>query len=61
MQLQAINKRVIRKYMLIITLGASPVAQWLRIRLTIQGTQVRSLAGELDPTCLEAAKPTLRN
>ena len=32
------------------------VVQWLRIRLPMQGTQVRSLVRE-DPTCHEATKP----
>ena len=31
---------------------ASLVAQWLRIRLPMQGTRVRALARE-DPTCCE--------
>jgi len=35
-------------------LGTSLVAQWLRIYLPMQGTQVRSLVQE-DPTCLCAA------
>ena len=36
--------------------GASLVAQWLRIHLPMQGTQVRALVRE-DPTCLRATKP----
>ena len=36
------------------------MAQWLRIRLPMQGTQVRSLARE-DPTCHGAAKPVCHN
>ena len=32
------------------------VAQWLRIRLSMQGTRVQSLGRE-DPTCRGAAKP----
>ena len=36
--------------------GASLVAQWLRIRLPVQGTWVRALARE-DPTCCGATKP----
>ena len=35
---------------------ASLVAQWLRIRLPMQGTQVRALVRE-DPTCHGATKP----
>ena len=36
--------------------GTSLVAQWLRIRLPMQGTRVRALVWE-DPTCCGAAKP----
>ena len=32
--------------------GASLVAQWLRIHLPVQGTQVQALVLE-DPTCVE--------
>ena len=39
---------------------ASLVAQWLRIRLPIQGTQVRALVRE-DPTCREVTKPVRHN
>ena len=39
-----------------ITMGTSLVAQWLRIRLPMQGTQVRSLVWE-DPICRGATKP----
>ena len=35
---------------------ASLVAQWLRIRLPVQGTRVRALVWE-DPTCRGAARP----
>ena len=38
----------------------SLVAQWLRIRLPMQGTQVRALIRE-DPTCRRAAKPVRHN
>ena len=41
-------------------LRASLVAQWLRIRLPVQGTQVRALVRE-DPTCCGATKPVHRN
>ena len=34
------------------------MAQWLRIRLQMQGTQVRALVQE-DPTCCRAPKPDL--
>ena len=36
--------------------GASLVAQWLRVRLPMQGTRVRALAWE-DPTCRGATGP----
>ena len=39
---------------------ASLVAQWLRIRLPTQGTQIRSLVWE-DPTCRGATKPVCHN
>ena len=40
--------------------GASPVAQWLRISLPMQGAQVRALVQE-DPTCPGATKPVCHN
>ena len=39
---------------------ASLVAQWLRICLLMQGTQVRALVWE-DPTCHGAAGPVSHN
>ena len=39
---------------------ASLVAQWLRIRLPMRGTQVRALVRE-DPTCRGATKPVRHN
>ena len=39
---------------------ASLVAQWLRIRLPMQGTQVCALVRE-DPTCRRATKPVCHN
>ena len=41
-------------------IGASLVAQWLRIHLPIQGTWVRALVQE-DPTCHGATKPVRHN
>ena len=41
-------------------LGTSLVAQWLRIRLPMQGTWVRALVWE-DPTCRGATKPVCHN
>ena len=43
-----------------LALGASLVAQWLRIRLPMQGTGVRALVQE-DPTCHRTTKPERRN
>ena len=40
--------------------GTSLVAQWLRIRLPMQGTWVRALVRE-DPTCHGATKPVCHN
>ena len=40
--------------------GASLAVQWLRIRLPMQGTRVRSLVRE-DPTCCRATKPVRHN
>ena len=37
-------------------IGASLVAQWLRVCLLMQGTRVRALVWE-DPTCRGAAGP----
>ena len=39
---------------------ASLVAQWLRIRLPVQGTWVRALVWD-DPTCRGATKPVRHN
>ena len=41
-------------------LRASLVAQWLRVRLPMQGTRVRALVWE-DPTCRGATKPVSHN
>ncbi|XP_067596174.1 receptor activity-modifying protein 1 isoform X4 [Pseudorca crassidens] len=40
--------------------GTSLVAQWLRIRLPMQGSQVRALVWG-DPTCRGETKPTRHN
>ena len=40
--------------------GTSLVAQWLRIHLPMQGTQVQALVRE-DPTCCGATKPVSHN
>ena len=46
--------------MLIKKLGASLVAQWLRICPAMKGTPVQFLVQE-DPTCLGAMKPICYN
>ena len=43
-----------------VNMGASLVAQWLRICLLMQGTRVRALVWE-DPTCRGAAGPVSHN
>ncbi|KAJ8797854.1 hypothetical protein J1605_017056 [Eschrichtius robustus] len=43
-----------------LTRGISLVAQWLRIRLLMQGTWVRALVRE-DLTCCGATKPVRHN
>ena len=40
--------------------GTSLVAQWLTIRLPMQGTWVQAL-GQKDPTCRGATKPVHHN
>ena len=42
------------------TCRASLVAQWLRVRLPMQGTRVRALVRE-DPTCRRATKLVRHN
>ena len=42
------------------SIRASLVVQWLRIRLPMQGTQVCALVRE-DPTCCGATKPVRHN
>ena len=41
-------------------IGISLVAQWLRIRLPVQGAWVRAVVRE-DPTCRGATKPVRHN
>ena len=43
-----------------LVMGTSLVAQWLRIRLPMQGTRVQALFWE-DPTCCGAAKRVRHN
>ena len=42
------------------SMGASLVAQWLRICLPMQGTRVQALVWE-DPTCCGATRPVSHN
>ena len=54
-------KRVFSSSSLVkILLGASLVAQWLKICLPMQGTRVRALVWE-DPTCRGATGPVSHN
>ena len=55
-----ISRQREKKLMQKITYWASLVAQWLRIRLPMQGTQVRALVRE-DPTYCRATKPASHN
>ena len=56
-----INRRLAKKDVVSkINSGTSMVAQWLRIYLPIQGTQVRALVWE-DPTCCGATRPVSHN
>ena len=48
--------RIMILYISKVKIGASLVAQWLRIRLPMQGTRVRALVWE-DPTCRGATGP----
>ena len=48
------------KVLLKVAPWASLVAQWLRIRLPMQGTWVRALVWE-DPTCRGATRPVSHN
>ena len=57
---KTIKKMTIGTYISITLFGASLVAQWLRIRLPMQGTRVRALVQE-DPTCRGATKPVRHN
>uniref|UniRef100_A0A8C6C9H7 Melatonin receptor 1B n=1 Tax=Monodon monoceros TaxID=40151 RepID=A0A8C6C9H7_MONMO len=50
-----LNQNFCREHKKIVS-GASLVAQWLRVRLPMQGTRVHALARE-DPTCRGAAGP----
>ena len=54
-----VHRRVIHNSQKVDT-GTSLVAQWLRIRLPVQGTRVRALVWE-DPTCCRATKPACHN
>ena len=55
-----IDDRSIKTVLFKTNCGASLVAQWLRIRLPVQGTRVRALVRE-DPTCHGATKPVSHN
>ena len=48
------------KFTVKLKIGTSLVAQWLRIRLPMQGTWVQALVWD-DPTCRGATKPVCHN
>ena len=52
--------RTVWRFLKKLKIGASLVAQWLRICLLMQGTRVRALVWE-DPTCHGAAGPVSHN
>ena len=52
--------KTLRSFLEKLKIGTSLVAQWLRIRLPMQGTWVRALVRE-DPTCRGATKPVCHN
>ena len=52
--------RTVWRFLKKLNIGASLVAQWLRVCLPMQGTQVRALVWE-DPTCCGAAGPVSHN
>ena len=54
------SKRLLNLTHLKVGKGASLVAQWLRLCLPMQGTQVWALVWE-DPTCCRATKPVCHN
>ncbi len=53
---EGVSSRVSYQMLLKTLQGASLVAQWLRVRLPMQGMRVRALVWE-DPTCCGAAGP----
>ena len=55
-----ITRSEIESVILKLPTGASLVAQWLGIRLPMQGTRVRAPVRE-DPTCRGAARPVSHN
>ena len=54
------TKKNVRYFIKNFILGASLVAQWLRICLLMQGSRVRALVWE-DPTCRGATGPVSHN
>ena len=56
----AIREKSHKSKFIRVKMGTFLVAQWLRIRLPVQGTRVRAMVRE-DPTCRGAAKPVCHN
>ena len=52
--------RTVWRFLKKLKIGASLMAQWLRICLPMQGTRVRALVWE-DPTCRGATRPVTHN
>ena len=55
-----LSRQMQKKHLIKLNIWTSLVAQWLRIRLPMHRTQVRSLVQE-DPTCCGATKPVRHN
>ena len=58
--LKSSKRNKMQKYLSKVQSRTSLVANWLRIRLPMQGTWVWSLVQE-DPTCLKATQPLSHN
>ena len=59
-KIRQINAKAKKKKKIKRQMGASLVAQWLRVCLPMQGTRVRALVWE-DPTCRGATRPVSHN
>ena len=57
---KSLNEHTCTSGLKISQIGASLVAQWLRVCLPMQGTRVQALVWE-DPTCRGATRPVSHN